>query len=237
MDSKAPDTEDGVDLVEGDQPLIQNAECRDNTASIFKRLWLASNTVGAILKDGQTNGGGNYRYTSHDYITARAKEAFHKVGVYHYATVTKLEQSGNRTTLEADLHFVSVDNPKDTLVTHSAGHGVDNQDKGIGKAFSYAVKYGLSKALMLNTNEDIEADNIDYDDGHSRKVVEAQEETKSALEAWAKTFKSALTSAQTVDEVKALEKDNKSRLTSANMPAVTREFFIDLIVSRKGELS
>jgi len=210
----------------------------DKSTSNFEPLLCAStasNTVGAMIKDGQTNGGGNYKFMSHDNVTARCKEVFAKVGIYHFATVTDMQQNGNRTTCFADLSFINVDDPSDRLVTKSVGHGVDNQDKGVGKAYSYAVKYGLNKALMLNTNEDIESGDIDYDDGNGAKVIAAKSETQEAVQAWAKTFKAAIESAPNPEAVKALEKDNRAQLSSKDLAPVTRDFFIQLIETRKQE--
>jgi hypothetical protein len=36
----------------------------------------------------------------------------------------------------------------------SFGYGIDDQDKGAGKAMSYAVKYALLKTLGLETGDD-----------------------------------------------------------------------------------
>jgi len=42
------------------------------------------------------------------------------------------------------------------------GYGIDPQDKGPGKAMSYGVKYGLLKALGLETGDDPERDSIEH---------------------------------------------------------------------------
>ena len=52
------------------------------------------------------------------------------------------------------VRFVNIDEPQDFFDVQSFGYGVDGQDKGPGKAMSYAVKYALLKALGLETGED-----------------------------------------------------------------------------------
>ena len=52
------------------------------------------------------------------------------------------------------VRFVNIDNPDDAFEIPSLGYGVGNDDKGPGKAVSYAVKYALLKALGLETGDD-----------------------------------------------------------------------------------
>jgi hypothetical protein len=42
------------------------------------------------------------------------------------------------------------------------GYGIDNQDKGPGKAMSYAVKYAMLKTFCLETGDDPEKDDIPH---------------------------------------------------------------------------
>jgi len=44
---------------------------------------------------------------------------------------------------------------------HTVGQGMDMNDKGSGKAVSYAVKYGFLKGFMLETGEDSDRESID----------------------------------------------------------------------------
>lgn len=238
MASRKTDNEAGVGVAESDNAVIPFPKGRNTDANIFERLWIASNMIGAIEKDGNKDGqtkGLPYSFVSHDNVTARAKEAFSKVGIYFCPSILNMTQDGNRTIAEVELAFVNVDKSGDMVKTKSYGYGNDSQDKGPGKAYSYAVKYGLMKALMLNTDEDIERHQVDYDDGRGAKVIEAQAETKAALEAWATTYRTALKEAGTIEVLLELEKANKSRLSS--VPEATRSFFIDLIQTRKSDLA
>jgi hypothetical protein len=66
------------------------------------------------------------------------------------------------TTVKVRLTFVNIDDPKDTTEIESFGYGIDPQDKGIGKAVSYACKYGMLKAFCLETGDDPERDTMDF---------------------------------------------------------------------------
>ena len=57
---------------------------------------------------------------------------------------------------------MNIDDPEDYILVHYPGYGIDTQDKGIGKALSYAFKCCLLKIFCLEAGEDIEKDNIEY---------------------------------------------------------------------------
>jgi len=74
-----------------------------------------------------------------------------------------MEQAGNRTEVRMALTFVNIDAPAERETIYSIGYGVDTSDKGPGMAISYATKYGLLKAFMLETGEDSDAHNIAHE--------------------------------------------------------------------------
>jgi hypothetical protein len=49
-----------------------------------------------------------------------------------------------------------MDNPADRFTSEGFGYGTDNSDKGVGKSFSYAVKYALLKTFMIESGDDEE---------------------------------------------------------------------------------
>lgn len=102
-----------------------------------------------------------YRFVSHDDVTAAVRVPALKHGLVIYQNVVVHEVSGNTTAVTTEINIVNVDNPDDRIVVKSFGYGVDPQDKGPGKAMSYAFKYGLLKAFCLETGDDPEKDLIE----------------------------------------------------------------------------
>jgi hypothetical protein len=96
-------------------------------------------------------------------VTAKVREALVKHGILAITNVTKREQDGNRTTADVAVQFVNIDEPGEFLTVNSFGYGIDPQDKGPGKAISYAVKYAYLKAFALETGDDPERDNINHE--------------------------------------------------------------------------
>ena len=91
--------------------------------------------------------GMRYSIVSHDAVTAKVRPLMVKHGVVYYPVHMSVDQVGNRTQATMVVRFVSVDDAADFMDVVTAGYGIDDQDKGPGKAISYAVKYALLKAL------------------------------------------------------------------------------------------
>jgi len=113
--------------------------------------------VGYIQK-GDKKVNNQYRFVSHDQVTGAVRPHLVDQGVVYFASVVEYKQDGNRTEVTVDVTFVNTDDPSDKLTVRSLGFGVDPQDKGPGKAVSYAVKYALLKTLGLETGDDPDAD-------------------------------------------------------------------------------
>lgn len=106
--------------------------------------------------------GMQYTIVSHDAVTAKVRPALLEAGVIYYPTRCDHAQNGNRAECSMTVRFANIDQPDDYIDVQTFGYGVDGQDKGPGKAMSYAVKYALLKALGLETGDDADHDNIDH---------------------------------------------------------------------------
>lgn len=102
--------------------------------------------------------GMRYSIVSHDAVTAKVRPSLVKHGVIYYPVHMYTSQDGNRTVCDLTVRFQSVDNPESFIDVRSLGYGIDDQDKGPGKAISYAVKYALLKTLGLETGDDPDYD-------------------------------------------------------------------------------
>ena len=91
------------------------------------------------------------------------------------------------------------------------GNGADSQDKGSGKAFTYALKTALNKTFMMFSGED--TDNQHSDDiNDDRKVTTKElldiiEEKGQTTDAVIKLYKKE--TGKTVDEIKYISADKK----------------------------
>ena len=132
--------------------------------NIHQKLHSILGVVNYIKKDTKIEFGNNsFSVTNHDSVTELIHPLLVEYGINLIPTVLKVVQDGNRTRVDLSFDWVNVDNPKDRFTTTSSGYGVDQQDKGIGKAWSYAQRYAVLKTLHLVTGEkDIEEYNEDF---------------------------------------------------------------------------
>ena len=122
------------------------------TMTVLQRLNWAQRQVDYVQKTKPA--GLRYSIVSHDAVTAAVRPILVEAGVLYYPHSMVLKQDGDRTELVFMVRFVSIDMPSDHIDVATVGYGLDNSDKGPGKAISYGVKYALLKALGLETGDD-----------------------------------------------------------------------------------
>jgi hypothetical protein len=59
-----------------------------------------------------------------------------------------------RTIVDLELVVVNADKPEEALTSSGVGYGDDSQDKGPGKAYSYAMKTALQKLFLMAVGEE-----------------------------------------------------------------------------------
>jgi hypothetical protein len=150
----------------------------DATKNIFQRMSAITAELRTVAKNltVPTGGKNSYKAVSERDILDAVKPLEEKHGVYSYPVArTVLEsnllesenaytdQRGNTTTkktttfmtrIESVYRFVNVDNPAEYVETTTFAEGIDSQDKGSGKAMTYADKYALMKAYKISTGDD-----------------------------------------------------------------------------------
>ena len=126
--------------------------------SLLQRLNAVQDECDYIQKEKKQ--GMKYSIVSHDAVTAKIRPLMVKYGVLYYPVWMDLTQVGNRTQMKMTVRFVSINDSADYIDVVSAGYGIDEQDKGPGKAISYSVKYSLLKTLGLESGDDPDEDQV-----------------------------------------------------------------------------
>lgn len=128
--------------------------------NIHQRLAQVMQSVTYIQKERKEKM--QYTIVSHDAVTAKVRPALLDAGIVYYPVRCEHTHNGNRAECGMTIRFVNIDQPDDFFDVQTFGYGVDTQDKGPGKAMSYAVKYALLKALGLETGDDADHDSIPH---------------------------------------------------------------------------
>jgi len=125
--------------------------------NIYQRIHAIMSELDYVAKGDKTVNG-QYRFVSHDQVTAKVHPLLVKHGIVIVPTVDEVMQENNRTCVKLSVAFINIDDTSDWVRTTYYGYGVDNGDKGIGKAISYAFKYALLKTFCLETGDDPDND-------------------------------------------------------------------------------
>lgn len=144
--------------------------------NIHQRLAKAMSQVTYLQKERKA--GMRYSIVSHDAVTAKVRPALLEAGIVYYPVECRTSQTGNRTEAHMTVRFVNIDDPEDCFQVESFGYGIDDQDKGPGKAMSYAVKYALLKTLGLETGDDPD---LDQDVSFSQKAEPGKPKSSYSL--------------------------------------------------------
>lgn len=141
--------------------------------NIYQRINQVMSEVESVQKESKKVNN-QYTFVSHDAVAAALHKPMVRAGIAMIPTIASLEQDGNRTVAKMDISFVNIDNPDDKVTVNYVGYGIDQSDKGIGKAVSYAVKYALLKVFCLETGDDVEKDNTEYKPKKAPKLTKDQ---------------------------------------------------------------
>lgn len=118
-----------------------------------------------VITNTKTNTG--YKAVSEEKVTSEVRKGLVKYGI----VIIPIEQTHTRqdeilkdqygndkanriTTVDVKYKIQNIDDKDDYIIATSSGTGVDTQDKGVGKAMTYAYKYLLLRTFAIPTGED-----------------------------------------------------------------------------------
>lgn len=163
--------------------------------NIHRRLlWVQANTPRLAKDLDVSTGRGSYKGMSHDAVVAAVRPLLVRAGIAvtmtverHYHEFRIVETSSGTKSAhwhEVDclFRFVNIDEPEDCIEIRGSGTGLDTQDKGYGKAASYAKKYALLNSTLAETGEDPERGEQHDDAGPADPKPRAAEQRAPAAE-------------------------------------------------------
>lgn len=164
-----------------DLNVLESEQAGDVTGlNIYQRMHRAASMISVLVKK-NTCGSGSYgfKYVSHDDTVAKVRLAFQPCGILAIMSIVDSDLTVERTTKQtgngaveqlnfiakvtAEMTFVNIDKPDDRFSVSIPSYAIDNSDKAMGKAISYAKKYGMIalSGLMLATGQDVDQDHIE----------------------------------------------------------------------------
>lgn len=165
-------------------------------ANIYEKIAAVMQDVQYLAKDDNVSfGQTNYKALSEEKVTVIMRSAMLK----HKLVVFPVEQSatrtGNITHVDVKYRIVNIDDPADYIEVVSCGDGADTQDKGSGKAMTYAFKYMWLRTFAIPTGEDPDKISSAQLDEEAKKAITCEDCGKKIT---AKRFKGTEYSADTI---------------------------------------
>ena len=125
--------------------------------NIYQRMNNVMKEVDYIKKR-EKKSGMVYNFVSHDDVTSLLHGPCAQHGILVIPNVESYIIDGTKHTLKMNVSFVNIDIPADRIEISTWGFALDSQDKGYGKAISYALKYALLKSFLLESGDEDEID-------------------------------------------------------------------------------
>lgn len=141
--------------------------------NIFQKMCAVTNELQTVAKNLTVSTGKNnsYKAVSERDIIDAVKPLECKHGIYSYPVDRQIIESQTleseseyngkiqvKTTffsrIKTTYRFVNIDKPDEFIDMVTFAEGIDPQDKGSGKAMTYADKYALMKAYKISTGDD-----------------------------------------------------------------------------------
>ena len=133
-------------------------------ANIYQKINEVMKNIEYLTKDDKVEfGTTKYKAISEEKVTTAVREQLVKQGIViipvkqesENKELIRTEKSVNMlTSVHVKYRIQNIDDINDFIEVESNGTGVDTQDKGVGKAMTYAYKYMLLRTFAIPTGED-----------------------------------------------------------------------------------
>ena len=126
----------------------------DENKGIYKKILRVMEDVEYLAKDDTISYKDvNYRGLSEEKVTRTVRERLVKYGIIVYPIHQEHRKEGTLSTVDVTYRFVDTEDGS-FIEAVSSGTGTDSQDKGVGKAMTYAYKYLWLRTFAIPTGED-----------------------------------------------------------------------------------
>lgn len=123
--------------------------------NIYQKISAIMNDVQYLAKDDHVSfGSTSYKALSEEKVTSIMRQELLKHNLVVFPVEQTANRAGNITHVDVKYRIVNIDNPDESIEVVSCGDGADTQDKGSGKAMTYAFKYMWLRTFALPTGED-----------------------------------------------------------------------------------
>lgn len=144
--------------------------------NLYEKMLAIMQDVQKLQKDDHVSfGSTNYKALSEEKVTEIMRQRLIQNRIVVFPFEQTCSRTGQITHVDVKYRMVNVDDPTDFIEIASCGDGADSQDKGSGKAMTYAFKYMWLRTFALPTGEDPDKISSAQLDEEEKKRNEAAE--------------------------------------------------------------
>ncbi|WP_462385214.1 ERF family protein [Intestinibacillus massiliensis] len=145
--------------------------------NVYQRIAAVMQDVQYLAKDDQVSfGQTKYKAISEEKVTRTVRESLVKNGLVVIPVSQVHHREGSLSTVDVTYRIQNAEDPEDYVLAVSSGTGADTQDKGVGKAMTYAYKYLFLRTFAIPTGEDPDkVSSAELDDREKRKAAQQAE--------------------------------------------------------------
>jgi len=127
----------------------------EENKGIYRKIMRVMEKVEYLAKDDTISYGDKVKYKglSEEKVTRVIRKELVEQGIIVYPIHQEHKREGNLSTVDVTYRFVDVEDGS-YIDAVSSGTGADTQDKGVGKAMTYAYKYLWLRTFAIPTGED-----------------------------------------------------------------------------------
>ncbi len=130
---------------------------KETKRTIHQKIFDMQGSMKEVLQ-GEQKAGMNYKPVQHWEVTEVVKESAMKHGLLILPYIKSSSHEGNDTWVTVAIQITDIDTGEQIVIGDYVGQGRDTQDKGAGKATSYAIKTAYLKIFLLNVTDDTESE-------------------------------------------------------------------------------
>lgn len=148
--------------------------------NIYQKISEVMKDVQYLAKDDHVKfGQQDYKAVSEEKVTSTVRESLIKNGIVIVPVEQSHHREGTLSTVDVSYRIQNIEDPEDFIIAKSSGTGADTQDKGVGKAMTYAYKYLLLRTFAIPTGEDPDKiSSAELDDKAKKATAKAQPQTR-----------------------------------------------------------
>lgn len=150
-------------------------------SNVYKKIHKVMQDVEYLQKDDKVSfGNTSYKAISEEKVTSAIRASLVKNGLVIVPVEQEHFKDGTLTTVNVKYQITCVETGE-YVVAVSSGTGADTQDKGVGKAMTYAYKYLLLRTFAIPTGEDpdkVSSEELDFKAKQQQKQAQSAEPDK-----------------------------------------------------------